>query len=216
MGKLIDLTGQRFGRLTVISFAGWTTDRRAKWLCRCDCGKWHIVRGSHLRSGNVQSCGCYRKEVLVSCLRQRIEDADGHSKTRLYVIWQGMRMRCYNPSNGQYKRYGGRGIGICTDWNNWDNFYKWAIENGYSDDLTIDRIDVDGDYSPENCRWVDYTVQANNTTRNVRYTFDGENHTISEWVRLKGISQSALRSRLRSGWPVERALTEPVKRTKRK
>lgn len=216
MGKLNDLTGQRFGRLTVVSLAGWTTDRRAKWLCQCDCGRYHIVRGSHLQSGNVQSCGCYRKEILNSFLQYRISKTDRHSKTRLYVIWQGMRMRCNNPNNDHYDSYGGRGIQVCEAWNDWETFYKWAMEHGYSEDLTIDRIDVNGNYEPKNCRWVNYTVQANNTTRNIRYSFQGESHTISEWAEIKRISPRTLRGRLLRGWPIERALTEPVKHSKRK
>lgn len=212
MGKFIDLTGQRFGRLTVVSLAGRTKDGRAKWLCQCDCGNMHIARGSHLRSGNIQSCGCYRKEVLNSCLQQRIDKTDGHSKIRLYVIWQGMRMRCNNPQNGHYSSYGGRGIRICQEWDSWDEFYKWAMAHGYSDNLTIDRIDVNGDYEPENCRWVNYVAQANNTTRNIRCTFQGETHTVSEWAQMKKMSASTLRARLRTGWSVERALTEPVKK----
>lgn len=217
MGKFIDMTGQRFGRLTVIDRAGTANNGGVRWRCRCDCGKVVCVKGSSLRSGSTKSCGCYRKYVLNSSLKTRIQETcDGHSSSRLYIIWQQMKMRCDNPKNTKYARYGGRGIKVCPAWYDWEIFRSWAVNAGYQDNLTIDRIDVNGNYEPSNCRWVDVFTQANNTTRNVYLTFDGETHTISEWARLTGNSVSTLNSRFRYGWTVKRALTEPVRQYKRR
>lgn len=217
MGKLIDLSGQRFGRLTVLKEAGRTSERKALWLCHCDCGNNTVVIGTELRQGRTQSCGCYRKELLNSFLKQRImETCDGHSMSRLYRIWQQMKMRCYNPNNTNFAYYGGRGIQMCEEWKEWEQFRIWAIQNGYQEGLTIDRIDVNGNYEPLNCRWVNCIVQANNTTRNVRISYQGEIHTISEWARIIDVPVHVLNSRLRYGWSVERALTEPIHKKKAK
>ena len=140
--------------------------------------------------------------------------AHGKYKTRIYRIYIGMKQRCYNENCPSYDRYGGRGITVCDEWRGrygFHHFYDWSMENGYTDELSIDRIDNDGNYSPKNCRWVDRFVQNNNFSRNRNYTYNGETHSLSVWGRIRpnGLNYETLRSRLRDGWSVEKAFSEP-------
>lgn len=163
MGKLIDLTDKQFGRLLVMGRG--KTDKRGKvyWDCQCTCGKRCEVRSDHLRYGLVQSCGCYNSETTAER-----HTTHGGCHSRLYPVYRTMLARCGNPNNHEYHNYGGRGIEVCEEWkNSFSAFQKWALENGYDEtakrgDCTIDRIDVDGNYEPSNCRWVDLVVQARN------------------------------------------------------
>lgn len=157
MGKLVDLTGQRFGRLTVIERAG-TKKGHATWLCICDCGKESTVKGSSLTSGMTRSCGCLYKAVN----QTGAHTTHNGSKDRLYNIWRTMRQRCQNPNSTKFADYGGRGIKVCEEWQSYPVFRDWALSHGYSDDLSIDRINVNGNYEPSNCRWATAKVQANN------------------------------------------------------
>lgn len=135
---------------------------------------------------------------------------DGRKNTRLYGIYNNMKTRCYNARSRSYKNYGGRGVTICAEWrDDFKAFYDWAIANGYRDDLSIDRIDVNGNYEPNNCRWVTSYVQSNNTRRNNLVTLNGETHTLKEWSDHFGISEKTVRDRLKRGWSVEESFTTP-------
>ena len=159
-----DLTGKRFGRLTVVQRVENTPHGCARWLCKCDCGNVKVIRTSNL-NGNTKSCGCLYKDTRADLGRAR-KKYDTNS--RLYHIWQGMKYRCLNKNGRRYKDYGGRGITICEEWkNDFQAFCNWAVCNGYRDDLSIDRIDNDKGYSPDNCRWATATEQNRNRRNTV-------------------------------------------------
>ncbi len=205
MSKRIDLTGQKFGRLTVVEYSH-TKDGVAYWRCLCDCGNASIVRGPSLREGNTQSCGCLQKE-------KRFQFKHGQSYTRIYRIWQGMIHRCYDKNSINFRNYGGRGITVCDEWkNNFQAFHDWAMANGYCEDLSIDRIDVNGTYCPENCRWATTEEQSNNRTNNHLLTYNDRTMTIKEWSKETGLSYHCIARRInRLGWDAERTLTTPEK-----
>ena len=204
MPKFKDLTGQRFSRLTVMSRAQNSKSNQTQWLCKCDCGRETVVRSSSLLNGHTKSCGCYSDEI-----RKINTDQTTHGlcHTRLYGIWSKMKHRCENPSARIYKYYGGKGVRICDEWKDFKTFYDWAMANGYRDDLSIDRIDVDGDYEPSNCRWADKITQMNNTTANVYYVYNGKRMTITEIAREIGIPANTLRQRINKlGYSFEEAI----------
>jgi hypothetical protein len=185
MRAVVDLTGKKFGRLLVVSQS--TTSSPLKWNCVCDCGKTSVVEGGKLKSGHTKSCGCLKHEEA----RERMTK-HGRRHTRIYRIWCAMKDRC-----ARQKHYFDRGITVCDEWlNDFQAFYDWAISHGYADDLTIDRIDVNGNYCPENCRWATTKEQQNNTRKNRLITYNGETNTLSEWAEKLEINYSTLRSRL--------------------
>lgn len=204
MPKLIDQSGKRFGRLVVVKRAA-NSGRTTRWECRCDCGNVVIVRQPDLHSGRTQSCGCIHREQLAD--RNRTHNL---SYTRLCSIWRAMKGRCYNTNSQAYPNYGGRGITVCDEWkNDLEAFYAWAIANGYDEHLSIDRIDVNGNYEPSNCRWADKNTQANNTRNNRVLECDGKQQTIAQWSKETGIKAHTIRRRLELGWTIEKALKTP-------
>lgn len=181
------IVGEKFGKLTVVEKIGTKGDKnktRQTWLCKCECGGDRIVDTDSLKSGKTTSCGCRNK-------------THGMSQTRLYRIWSKMKQRTLNPKNNRYSNYGGRGIAICDEWLTFDSFKEWALLNGYSDDLSIDRIDVNGNYEPSNCRWTDNLTQANNKRTNVYYTHNGETLTFTQWCRKLNIDKEMARNKIR-------------------
>lgn len=201
--KRIDITGKKFGRLTVIKPAD-TVKGHLRWYCKCDCGKEHIAYGSSLKNGGTTSCGCYKTENakrLYSSVRQK----DKH----LYAIWNGIKQRCRNSNHKSYHNYGGRGIHMCDEWaDKYETFYCWAINTGYKKGLEIDRINNDGNYEPNNCRWVDRKTQANNRRNVVFYTIKGATKSLPEWCREYGQDYYLVRQRVyKLGWSIEDALS---------
>lgn len=208
MGTFIDLTNQRFGKLLVIERAE-NKGRRVAWLCQCDCGKKKIVTTRDLRAGDTNSCGCLHHETQKDSMT-----IHGLRYDKLYNIWRSMKQRCYNENERHYADYGGRGITVCDEWrNDFQSFYNWAMANGYSDGLTIDRKDNNGIYCPENCHWTTVLGQANNKRNNYVISYKGKTQTLAEWSRELGIPYSTLHKRLtRENMSVARAFIMPVRR----
>lgn len=188
--------GQKFSHWTVIRQEG-NYRGNARYLCRCDCGNISYVLGGYLVHGRSRSC--------VSCSKKK--DAP-YARTKLYGVWSAMRNRCNRRTDKNYRNYGGRGIKVCAEWNDFLTFQKWSIENGYREGVTIDRINNDGDYAPSNCRWVTQKIQANNT-RNVHWiTHNGETKTLSEWASVLGLTPQGLLGRLKK-YSIEEAFSAP-------
>ena len=167
MCKHNDLTGKQFGRLTVVREADRAKDRHIRWLCKCECGNEVTVSSNGLMSGKTKSCGCYQRDRTSESHRTHGARGNHKNTDRLYNIWNSMRKRCYTKTCKDYKDYGGRGITICDEWNDFAKFKEWALQNGYSytaefGKCTIDRIDVNGNYCPDNCRWVGMDIQNSN------------------------------------------------------
>lgn len=207
MGKTKDLTGQIFGNLTVIKQAESDKAGNSQWLCKCVCGNTKTIRGDHLKTGTSKSCGC------LCCVNKK----HGEAKTRLYGIYHSMRARCNNVKHKSYKDYGGRSISIYPEWEkDFLAFKEWAYNNGYKDTLSIDRIDVNGNYEPSNCRWITNKEQQRNRTDNRLLTYNNETRCAVEWAELLGIPKNIIYDRLRKGWTVERTLSVSVNNCKEK
>lgn len=200
------LIGERFGKLLVVNRA----ERESKYVfyeCLCDCGNMVVVNSCNLLNGSTQSCGCLARKVRVE-----VHVTHGDSKTRLYKIWKGMHYRCNPCRKEQEPNYAGRGISVCDDWKDYKNFRAWALQNGYDDWLTIDRIDVNGNYEPSNCRWANAVTQCRNKRENLK-TRDGV--TLKEMAEKTGIKYHTIYQRIyKLGWSVEDAVSAPYKHGK--
>lgn len=210
MAVAIDLTGKRFGLWTVIERAK-TSGPYVMWRCKCDCGNEGVVRANSLKRGDSKSCGCLLRKVNAIA-----QTKHGHYGTRIYRIWDCMKARCNNPNSKSYSRYGSRGISVCEEWKEFMPFYTWAMANGYDDKLTIDRIDNEKGYSPQNCRWVNMKTQQNNKASCHYVTYDGETLTLSLWAEKLNIPYDLLIHRISQGWTFERAINTPKRKHKRK
>lgn len=221
MKKIIDLTGQKFGRLTVIQFMGRDRSQKLLWKCVCDCPahKEVIVRGNDLRRDKIKSCGCIRKELQS---KRAIERSTKHnlSETRLYRVWSNMKTRCYNPADKGYKHYGNRGITVCDEWlHDFRAFYDWAMASGYDEnaprgECTIDRIDNNKGYSPENCRWVGIEVQNANKRDVCRVQYEGREYTIAQLSERLKVAAPTLLQRVKNGWTEQELILPPNKNNK--
>lgn len=206
----MDISGQRFGRLTALAFTGRRTKpgHNAIWLFKCDCGNYvERVRPCEKYS-KTPSCGCFVRERAAN-----LNKTHGGRNERLYLVWMDMRRRCYDKKDLNYSNYGGRGITVCEEWKDYAKFREWAIATGYDKEAkrqacTIDRIDRNGDYTPENCRWADSVTQNNNKKNNIVIEYNGKKQTLPEWSRELGFKYSLVLNRLTSGWDFERAITQ--------
>lgn len=198
-----DLSNQKFGKLTAIKIVGTDKSKRKVWLCQCDCGNQTTVVGTYLSSGNTTSCGCIRRE-----LNKTRAIKHGNYNNRLYKIWYEMKRRCYNKNRKAYKYYGAKGISICDEWlNDYMNFRNWALDNGYNDTLTIERIDYTKNYCPENCTWITQQEQTQNSSHNHYLTLNDKTMTITQWSIYLGMAPKTIRSRLKKGWKLENVLS---------
>lgn len=194
-----NLTGERFGKLTVISMSENTYYRGRVWICRCDCGEYREVAGCHLHNGRISQCKlCAEKKKQASYKRTSVKRGDVKSD-RLHGIWQTMKSRCNNPNMQKYPSYGGRGIKVCDEWNGRNGYFpfkKWALANGYNDSLTIERIDVNGDYCPENCIWIPNKNQGYNKRNTLYITFEGVRISIARMAYEMDIDYEQLKNYL--------------------
>lgn len=198
--KALDLVGQRFGKLVVVSRAETLSKGNARWNCVCDCGGTTTVQGGTIRTGRQLSCGCLQREKATK---------HGMEKTDTYTVWAQMKARCLNPNHRSFPRYGGRGIEVCQKWMDFQGFLEDMGEKPIGK-FSLDRIDNNGSYCKENCRWTDSKTQSNNKGNNHTLTVNGISRTVTEWAEAFDISPITLRSRLRAGWDVNKALTYPV------
>jgi hypothetical protein len=210
MAATHDITGFRFGRLTAASRVGTDRHGNALWACRCDCGNSTVCVAHALRCGKTKSCGCLRKETIGAVNRKHGHATQLKGRTPTYRIWRSMINRCTYEGEDSYKYYGGRGIAVCDRWlHSYDNFLADMGERPKG--KTLDRIDNDLGYGPLNCRWATPTEQGRNTSTNRLITWDGKTLCLSEWAELTGFRSGTIANRLNLGWPVERALTAPIR-----
>lgn len=201
------LTGQKFGLLTVLKRAENDKNNRIQYLCKCECGNIKVIRGSSLTSGNTKSCGC-------GSGRKKTQPFYG---TRLYRIWANIKTRCTNPKYKRFIDYGGRGIKVCQEWENFDNFKNWALEHNYSNNLQIDRINNNGNYEPHNCRWVEPFKNSRNKRNNLVFSYKGENLCLKEWAIKLNIDYMLLYCRIVTRkWSFEKAINTPIMTNRRK
>ena len=212
MGKIMDLTSNRYGRLVVLSGGVRTSNNKVAWICRCDCGNMKKVSGENLKTGHVKSCGCLKSDLL-SIRNKLMSTTHGESngKSSEYYSWVSMRKRCLNPKHKSYKDYGGRGIAICERWNSYDNFI-FDMGRKPTKSHSIERIDNNKGYSPENCKWGTKEEQSNNQRSNRILEWNGQSMTLSKWAKKRKMSTAILSYRLKRGWSIHDALFRPVRR----
>ena len=211
MSVLKNIIGQRFGRLVVLSRVENSAGGQARWICECDCGSLTVARGVKLRNGHTSSCGCLQRE-------RAKEAATTHNMSKTcpeYKVWNGIKRRCFNKAEKCYPRYGGRGITMVDRWLSFENFLS-DMGPRPSPNHSIDRIDNEGNYGPDNCKWADAKEQANNRRSSHFITYDGLTLTVTQWENKLGFPNHTVHSRLRLGWPIEKILTTPVRKLVRK
>ncbi|MGK7378344.1 hypothetical protein ACSFXN_10955 [Planococcus sp. 1R117A] len=201
------LEGQKFKNFTALELSEEKSKRGTrKWRCQCICGNIRFILASELkREKGQKSCGCISRQNM-----REERTTHGMSKTLLYGRWVGMKARCLNPKSTNYKDYGGRGIKICEAWLKFEGFMEWSLANGYNDELSIDRINGEGNYEPENCRWTTKEVQSNNRRTSTILSYKGENLPIKLWAERTGIARGTLAARVRVGWSIEDSLSIPT------
>lgn len=199
--------GLRFNKLEILEYA-FKKGNVNFYKCRCDCGNTKTIRIAYLVSGHTKTCGCLVYEKAKMCHYKK----HGVSKTKLYAVWRTMISRCESPNNENYKNYGQRGISVCSEWKSVLNFYNWANENGYKIGLTIDRIDTNGNYEPNNCRWATPKEQSNNRRNNVLIEHNGVTKTIAAWSYELGGCPHLIGQRIGNGWSIERAITTKIRK----
>lgn len=204
-----DRIGQKFGRLTILEYR--PKNQRGRFVCQCECGTIKEINCSHLISGKVSSCGCLAKELKTQRNKgNKFAVLHCKSNTRLYQVWLDMKQRCYNPKQVGYKWYGNLGIKVCKEWkNDYLSFEKWAVQNGYKDNLTIDRIDCKGDYEPNNCRWVDWKTQSRNKKDTILITYNGKTQCLKDWCAELKKPYPTVANRIHDGWQPKYALLVP-------
>lgn len=214
MSAQIDMIDSRHGRLRVTSYSH--AHNGAFWNCICDCGEQAVVSGRLLRKGVVKSCGCGSLAQAVANARASAVRRRGKHwplSRKLKELRRNMIARCYDPENKRFANYGGRGVMVCDEWlNDRSAFYDWVIDNGWSESLTIERVDVNGNYEPSNVRFVPMQEQQNNTTRSRVLEWAGRKMTVSEWARDLGVRPQALQHRVDRGWRIERIFTQPFRK----
>jgi hypothetical protein len=204
--KALDLIGKKFNRLLVVKKNG-RKNQKVMWECVCDCGNTTFVSTFYLTHNKVRSCGCLHKEQL-------IERNTTHNQrhTNLYETWKKMKDRCRNINTKEYKNYGGRGVKVCDEWiNDFQSFYDWSYSNGYAEHLTIDRIDNNGNYCPENCRWISLKEQQRNKRTNKMISYKGQVRCLSEWCEILNLKYPTINGRLHRNWSIEKAFETPIK-----
>jgi len=197
--------GDKFNRLTVVEYVA-----KGRWLFVCECGTQKQIAGSAVKTGAIRSCGCLHMDRCRAGTNRLVHgDARFGAVCRLHSIWRGIINRC-TPGNVMAKGYAARGISVCDEWRDYTAFRSWATSSGYGESLTIDRIDVNGNYSPQNCRWVDRKAQARNRRTSRILTVGGISMTVAEWAERKGVAPRLISTRLRRGWPEDRAVNDPA------
>lgn len=212
--RIKNLKDEVYYDLKVLGYIGKNNKNHAIWLCICICGNFKLVVTTDLKTGHVKSCGCRSLRMLQERNKNnQYGKKHGLSHDRIYNIYANMIQRCTNSKVNRFKNYGGRGIKVCDEWlENFMNFYNWAIENGYEEQLTIERIDVNGNYEPNNCTWITNKEQQNNRTNNVNITINGETLNMRQWSKATGVNEKTIEKRIRMGWQGENLIKEEYER----